>query len=40
MFVECKFVVEEGKICYDLGCDVFIEKIWEWKNYFGGIIIK
>lgn len=40
MVVECKIVVEEGKIKYDYGCDVFIDKIWEWKVEFGGIIIK
>lgn len=39
MVVECKIVVEEGKICYDYGCEVFIDKIWEWKVEFGGMII-
>lgn len=38
MVVECKIVVEEGKICYDYGCEVFINKIWDWKIYLGGII--
>lgn len=40
MVVERKIVVEEGKIRYDYGREVFIDKIWEWKAEFGGIIIR
>ncbi len=25
---------------YDLGRDKFLEKVWEWKNLYGGIILK
>lgn len=30
----------EGKTRYDLGRDVFIEKVWEWREKYGGIILK
>jgi len=29
----------EGKTKYDLGRDPFIEKVWEWKQQYGGRII-
>jgi valyl-tRNA synthetase len=30
---------EEGKTKHDLGREAFLEKIWEWKDKHGGIII-
>ena len=30
----------EGTSRRDLGRDVFIDKVWEWKNQYGGTIIK
>lgn len=30
----------EGISRYDLGRDEFIEKVWEWKDRFGGIILN
>ncbi len=31
---------EEGLTRYDLGREKFIEKVWEWKEKYGGIILK
>ena len=30
----------EGKTRYDLGREKFIEKIWKWREKYGGIILK
>jgi valyl-tRNA synthetase len=36
-----KFLREtEGKSRRDLGRDVFIDKVWDWKKQYGGTIIK
>ena len=31
---------KEGKTRYDLGREAFLEKVWEWKNLYGGRIIQ
>ena len=31
---------EEGKTRHDLGRDAFIERVWEWKELYGGRIIN
>jgi len=31
---------KEGKTRYDLGRDEFIERVWSWKQKYGGIIFK
>ncbi len=31
---------EEGKTKYDLGREKFVEKVWEWREKYGGIILK
>ncbi len=31
---------EEGKTRYDLGRDEFIERVWDWKDEYGGIILE
>lgn len=31
---------EEGLTRYDLGREKFIERVWEWKEKYGGIILK
>jgi len=31
---------EEGKSRYDLGREKLIERVWKWKDTFGGIILK
>ena len=31
---------EEGITRYDLGREKFTEKVWEWKEKYGGIILK
>ena len=31
---------EEGKTRYDLGRDKLVERVWEWKEMYGGIILK
>lgn len=31
---------EEGLSRHDLGREAFIEKVWDWKNKYGGIILK
>ena len=36
--VEAKLKAEEGKDRYDYGRDEFIDRVWEWKQKFGGTI--
>lgn len=31
---------EEGLSRYDIGREKFVEKVWEWKEKYGGIILK
>ena len=31
---------QEGKTRYDLGREKFIERVWDWKNEYGGIILE
>ena len=38
--VEAKLKAEEGKDRYDYGREEFIDKVWEWKQEFGGTIAK
>ncbi|MGB1130558.1 MAG: valine--tRNA ligase, partial [Haloferula sp.] len=38
--VERQLREEEGKSRRDIGRDAFLEKVWEWKEKHGGIIIK
>jgi len=38
--VERQLRDEEGKTRRDLGREAFLEKVWEWKEKHGGIIIK
>ena len=38
--VERKLRDEEGKSKRDIGRDAFLEKVWEWKEKHGGIIIN
>lgn len=38
--VERKIREEDGQTRRDLGRDKFLEKVWEWKEKHGGIIIK
>lgn len=38
--VEQKLRKDEGKTRRDLGRDAFLEKVWEWKEEHGGIIIQ
>ena len=38
--VEKKVQKEEGKSRHDFTREEFLEKIWEWKKEYGGIIIK
>jgi len=33
-------LAKEGKSKYDLGRDEFIKKVWDWKEKYGGIILK
>ncbi len=40
MLVERKLEAEEGKTRHDLGRDVFIDKVWDWKAQSGGTITK
>ncbi|MER3525387.1 MAG: valine--tRNA ligase [Ignavibacteria bacterium] len=35
-----KALMKEGKTRHDLGRDKFIERVWEWKKQYGGVIIK
>jgi valyl-tRNA synthetase len=30
----------EGKTKYDLGREAFLERVWDWKERYGGIILK
>ncbi|MDK7180042.1 valine--tRNA ligase [Corynebacterium riegelii] len=36
--VEAKLKAEEGKDRYDYGRDEFVDRVWEWKQEFGGTI--
>ena len=36
--VEAKLKAEEGKDRYDYGRDEFIDRVWEWKEQYGGTI--
>ncbi|UIZ91750.1 valine--tRNA ligase [Corynebacterium sp. CNCTC7651] len=38
--VEAKLKAEEGKDRYDYGREEFIDKVWEWKQEYGGTIAK
>lgn len=38
--VERKLRKEEGKTRHDLGRDAFLERVWEWKEKHGGIIVQ
>ena len=38
--VEKRLKKEEGKSRHDLGRDAFVERVWEWKEKHGGIIIQ
>lgn len=38
--VEKKLRQEEGKTRRDLGREAFLEKVWEWKEQHGGIIVS
>ena len=38
--VEKKIREEEGKSKRDLGRDAFLERVWDWKEEHGGIIIS
>lgn len=40
MVVERKLNIKEGKSRYDLGRDVFTQKIWDWKAESGNLITK
>jgi valyl-tRNA synthetase len=33
-------LMKEGKNRHDLGREQFIERVWEWKEQYGGVIIK
>ncbi len=35
-----KSLMKEGLRRHDLGREIFIEKVWEWKKQYGGIIIQ
>jgi len=35
-----KQLAAEGKTRYDLGREAFIEKVWEWRREYGGVIIN
>ncbi len=35
-----KSLMKEGKTRHDLGREKFIERVWEWKRQYGGVIIK
>ena len=34
--VEKNLMKEEGKTRHDLGREKFVEKVWEWKEQYGG----
>lgn len=38
--VEKRLKKDHGKSRHDLGRDAFVEKVWEWKEKHGGIIIQ
>ncbi len=38
--VEEELRTKEGKTRYDLGREKFLERVWEWKNLYGGRIIN
>lgn len=31
---------EEGKSRYDLGRDAFVQRVWQWKEEYGGVILR
>jgi valyl-tRNA synthetase len=33
-------LMKEGKTRHDLGREKFVERVWEWKKEYGGVIIK
>ncbi len=33
-------LMKEGKTRHDLGRDKFLEKVWEWRKQYGGVIIQ
>jgi valyl-tRNA synthetase len=33
-------LAKEGKTRHDLGREKFIEKVWEWKKQYGGVIVR
>ena len=33
-------LTKEGKTRYDLGREMFIQRVWEWRKQYGGVIIK
>ncbi|MFI5253331.1 MAG: valine--tRNA ligase [Bacteroidota bacterium] len=35
-----KSLAKEGKTRHDLGREEFLERVWKWKNAYGGTIIK
>ncbi|MBI5475062.1 MAG: valine--tRNA ligase [Ignavibacteriae bacterium] len=35
-----KSLKKEGKTRHDLGREKFIERVWQWKEQYGGVIIK
>jgi valyl-tRNA synthetase len=35
-----KALQKEGKTRHDLGREQFVERVWEWKREYGGVIIK
>lgn len=39
-YVVEKELKKEGKTRFDLGREKFIEKVWEWKNKYGSIILE
>ncbi len=38
--VERELKVNEGKSRHDLGREAFVERVWAWKEEYGGIILK
>ena len=33
-------LIKEGKTRHDLGREKFVERVWQWKEQYGGVIIK
>ena len=33
-------LIKEGKTRHDLGREKFVEKVWEWRKQYGGVIIR